>query len=129
MQKYLNKNVHDYIKPYTRQKAVLCVCVHVCMCFLAIVSSVSNIVSGIPCLSLSSVTQPCPTLCSPPHTSVHGISQARVWEWVAISSSRGSSWLRDWTLISCVSCIDWWILSSLSHLGSSLTYHRDSIFD
>ena len=43
-----------------------------------------------------SVAQPCPTLCdpmgcSPPGSSVHGFSQARVLEWVAISSSRGSS--------------------------------------
>ena len=31
--------------------------------------------------------------------------QARILEWVAISSSRGSSWSRDWTHISCASCI------------------------
>ena len=35
--------------------------------------------------------------CSPPGSSVHGISQARILEWVAISSSRGSSWPRDGT--------------------------------
>ena len=44
--------------------------------------------------------QSCPTLCdprdcSPPGSSVHGILQARKLEWVAISSSRGSSQLRD----------------------------------
>ena len=44
------------------------------------------------------VTQPCWTLCdpmdcSPPESSVHGISQGRILEWVAISFSRGSSWL------------------------------------
>ena len=32
-----------------------------------------------------------------PGSSVHGISQARILEWVAIFFSRGSSWLRDWT--------------------------------
>ena len=37
----------------------------------------------------------CPLDCSPPGSSVHVISQARILEWVAISSSRGSSWLRD----------------------------------
>ena len=36
--------------------------------------------------------------------SVHGIFQARILEWVAISHSRISSWLRDWTNISCGSC-------------------------
>ena len=39
--------------------------------------------------------------CSLPDTSVHGILQARVLEWVSISSSRGSSWPRDWTRVSC----------------------------
>ena len=34
---------------------------------------------------------------SPPGSSVHGISQARILEWGAISFSRGSSWPRDWT--------------------------------
>ena len=35
--------------------------------------------------------------CSPPGSSVHGISQARMLEMIAISSSRESSWPRDWT--------------------------------
>ena len=38
---------------------------------------------------------------SQPGSFVHGISQARILEWVAISSSRGFSWSRDWTHISC----------------------------
>ena len=53
----------------------LCVCVCVCVCL-------------------------CPTLCkpmdcSPPGSSVHGILQARILEWVAIPFSRGSSQPRD----------------------------------
>ena len=40
--------------------------------------------------------------CSPPGASVHGISQARILEWVALSFSRGASQLRDWTCISCI---------------------------
>ena len=36
-----------------------------------------------------------PVDCSPPGSSVHGILQARILEWVAISSSKGSSWTRD----------------------------------
>ena len=39
--------------------------------------------------------------CSPPGSSFHGISQARILEWVAISSSRGSSRPRDQTWVSC----------------------------
>ena len=41
---------------------------------------------------------------TPPGSSVHGIFQARRLEWVAVSSSRGSSQPRDWTRVSCVSC-------------------------
>ena len=41
---------------------------------------------------------------------VHGIFQARILEWVATSSSRGSSCPRDWTHVSCISCIGRWIL-------------------
>ena len=40
--------------------------------------------------------------CSPPGSSVPRISQARILEWIAISSSRGSSWPRDWTHASCI---------------------------
>ena len=43
-----------------------------------------------------------PVHCSLPGSSVHGISQVRILEWVAISFSRGSSWPRDWTLITCI---------------------------
>ena len=43
-----------------------------------------------------------PMDCSPPGFSVHGIVQARILEWVAISSSRGSSQPRDWTCTSCI---------------------------
>ena len=47
------------------------------------------------------------TLCdlmdySPPSSNVHGISQAKILEWFAISFSRGSSCIRDWTCISCL---------------------------
>ena len=40
--------------------------------------------------------------CRPPSSSVHGISQARILEWVSISFSTGSSWARDWGHISCI---------------------------
>ena len=44
------------------------------------------------------------TDCSPPGSSVLEISQTRILEWVANSSSRGYSGPRDWTCLSCVSC-------------------------
>ena len=48
--------------------------------------------------------------CSLPGFSVHGILQARILEWVAISFFRGSSQLSDWTRISYVSCTGRWVL-------------------
>ena len=59
------------------------------------------------CVSVCEVTQSCPTLCDPmdcslPGSSLHGILQARVLEWVAISFSRGSSRPRDRTWVSCI---------------------------
>ena len=47
-----------------------------------------------------------PMDCSLPGSSVHGILQARILEWVAISFSRGSSRPRDRTHISYISCTD-----------------------
>ena len=55
-----------------------------------------------------------PMDCSKPGSSVHGISQARKLEWVAISPSKRSSWPRDQTLISWVSCF-----------GRRILYHWD----
>ena len=40
--------------------------------------------------------------CSPPGSSVHGILQGGILEWVAIPFSRGSSPLRDWAQVSCI---------------------------
>ena len=59
------------------------------------------------CMPAGSVACLCLTLfhpmdCSPPGSSIHGISQARILEWVAISFSRGSSQLRVWTHFSCI---------------------------
>ena len=48
--------------------------------------------------------------CSPQGSSMHRICQARTWEWVAISSSRGSFQPRDGTCIYCVFFIGRWIL-------------------
>ena len=63
----------------------------------------------------------CPTLCdpmaySPPGSSVHGILQRRILEWVAMPSFRGSSGPKDRIPVSSVSCIGRW--GSLPYLGS-----------
>ena len=67
------------------------------------------------CDELCLVTKSCPSLCvpmdcSPPGSSVHRILQARTLEWVAISSSKVSSQLRDRTYIS--------------YVGRQILYHR-----
>ena len=66
-------------------------------------------------LSCAKSLQLCPTICnpmdcSPPGSSIHGILQARILEWVAVPSSRGSSWPRDPT-VSYISCIGKQVLS------------------
>ena len=61
----------------------LCVCGWVCVCYYSVMSD--------------------PMDCSPPGSSVHGILQARILEWVAIPFSRVSSWPRGQTQVSCIS--------------------------
>ena len=73
-----------------RERIYLCVCVCVCVCVHALCHSV-----------VSDSLQPLD--CSPPGSYTHGIFQARILEWTAISYSRGSSWPRDRTHIFCIS--------------------------
>ena len=70
--------------------------------------------------SEGNVSKSCPTLCNPTDcssssSSVHGILQARILEWVTIALSRGSSRLRGRTLVSCIAR---WILFQRNHHGS-----------
>ena len=58
-----------------------------------------------------------PMDCNRSGSSVHGILQARTLEWVAIPFSRRSSWSKDQTRISYISCIDRWVLYHWHHLG------------
>ena len=62
--------------------------------------------------------QSCPIMCDPmgcslPGSSVHGILQARILEWVTVPSSRGSSWPRNQTHLSSNSCIGRWFILPL----------------
>ena len=68
------------------------------------------------------------TLCDPmdctlPGASIHVFLQAWILEWVAISFSRGSSWPRDWTQVSCIAGRQ--TLYPLSHQGSPLLWPLD----
>ena len=79
---------------------VVCVCVSVWVCAQSI-------------LALHNTMD-----CNPLGSTVCGIFQARILEWGAISSSRGSSLPRDQTHISCVFWFDRQIIYQLPHLGS-----------
>ena len=76
--------------------------------------------------SESEVAQSCPTLCDPmdcslPGSSVHGISQARILEWAAISFSTACSQPRDRTRVSRIVGRHFYHLShQRSHQGSLL---------
>ena len=69
------------------------------------------------CILLCMYARSCPAFCDPmgcsqPGSSVHGISQKRTLEWVGVSSSKGSSWPRDQTHVSCdrqilCYCVTW----------------------
>ena len=79
--------------------AVLCLC--------AIIWPVSRLLTPYWKWKCELVAQLCPTVCDLmdcglPGSSIHGISQARILEWVAIPFSRGSSWPRDRTQVSCI---------------------------
>ena len=80
------------------------------------------------------VAQLCLTLynpknCSLPGSSVHGIFQARILEWVPISFSTGSSQTRDQTWVSCTagSCFTIWATRKLS-IGNAICYHFPEYF-
>ena len=80
-----------------------------------IYSTEAQVSKALVCMCVCVCGQSCLILCDPMDcTRLAPLSmrilQARILEWVAISSSRGSSWLRDQTHVSCVSCISRWVL-------------------
>ena len=58
--------------------------------------------------------------CSLPGSSVHGVLQANILEWVAIYSSRGSSWPKDWIHVSCFAREFFTVWATRKALGSSI---------
>ena len=89
----MNKNAYPYLVVFTHPKRI-----H------------KKLIKRITCRAYAKTLQLCPTLCDPMDCSlsgspVHGIFQAWILEWVAISFSRGSSQPRDRTGISYVSYI------------------------
>ena len=84
----------------------------------------------------------CPTLCNPmdcslPHSSVHGIFQARILEWIAISFSSGFSQPRDWSQVSCIAgrfftiwaiweAINYYIQQSITDIERNMPFFKDT---
>ena len=84
--------------------------------------------------SESEVSQSCLTLsnpvdCSPRGSAIHGIFQARVLEWVAISFSRGSSRPEDWTQISRIGGRRFTIWATKEVLFSSVQFSHSVVSD
>ena len=94
-----------------------------------------------PYLQIWLVAQSCLTFCNPmvcslAGSSVFGILQARILEWVAVPFSRGSSWPKDWTWVSCIAggFFTVWVtkepqstMSGVLLRGNSIWKHRHSV--
>ena len=92
-------------------------CIHV----VSHLSVFSNIHRASVCMCVHD--QSCPTLLAPWTVALQAplsMEFSRILEWVAISFSRGSSWLRNWTQVSCVSCIGRWEPLGKPHIYSVL---------
>ena len=110
--KYGRKQVCVYIYTHTHicthssdeSCIFVCVCAHTCVTDSMMVPHLAKWWERtLYSVSRSAVSDFCdPMDYSSPGSSVHGISQARILEWVAISFSRGSSWPRHWTPASPV---------------------------
>ena len=77
------------------------------------------------CVCVCARSQSYLTLCnrmdySPPSSSVHGIFQARILQYIASSFFRGSSRPRDQTHLSCAFCVGRWVLCQLRQLGKPI---------
>ena len=80
-------------------------CLYLCICTSPSAPAYADPSHCISCYCFSLVTKSCMTLCnprdcSPPGSSVHGVSQARILEWVSIFFYSRSSWPRNWTHVS-----------------------------
>ena len=101
---WMNKNAYPYLIVFTHLKRI-----H------------KKLIKWITCRACAKTLQSCLTLCDPMDCSlsgspVHGIFQAWILEWVAISFSRGSSQPKDRTGVSYISYIQFSSVQSLSHV-------------
>ena len=96
---------------HTHTRVHMCVYTHIhtytCLCMYLYTHMHTHVSMYVCTQTLPICAQACPTLCDPvdcslPGCSVHGILQAIILEWVAVSFSRVSSQLRDGTQVSCI---------------------------
>ena len=124
-------NISSHLRTWYLKAALHCVCVCVRHSVMSSHLRTWCLKAALQCVCVCVLDiQSCPTLrdpmdCSPPGFSVHGILQATILEWVAIPSSRGSSWPRDRTCVFCNSFID---SLPLSHQGSPHFRYNHSQF-
>ena len=95
--------------------------------------SINSIMDKEDVVYVCSFAKLCPSLCHPmdcslPGSSVHGIFQARILEWVTISYSRGCSQSRDQTHIFYISCTGRQILYQLHHPNDLTSFVKKTIF-
>ena len=117
-------SIWSWLLIYNSQLHILLSCFFM-LCNLTLSSLITMMEASFKCYlnmfatSLQSSLTFCDRMgCILPGSSVHGIFQARILEWVAMPSSRGSSQLRDQTHVSYVSYIGRWVLYHWYHLGS-----------
>ena len=108
----INHKYFDFFSGNTNMCAISesssidCVVLSDCFCLFAYLTTLLRAVSVVlsVCvyvLVIQSCPTPCyPMDCGPPGSSIHGMFQARILGWIAISSSRGSSQPRDWIWVS-----------------------------
>ena len=110
-------HVSNILHP-TRAEGV-CSGEHSCVCVAQLCPALCNHIFSTHCVCVAqlSPTRCNPMNCSLPSSSVHGTLQARKLEWVAIPFCKGSSWLRDWTVVSCTASkfITAWATGELYH--------------
>ena len=103
------------------------------LCLQSTLSLCSSVAHTCACSLMSHSLQPPWTVARLPGSSVHGIFQARLLEWVAIALSRGPSRARDGTCASvpgrriCTTSATWGA-PTCSHLGETLTLEEPIIF-
>ena len=107
--------------PHNTEQSSLCYKVGPCC-----LSVLNTAVCTCPSPQKLLLPQLCPTLgdpmdCNPPGSSVHGILQARILEWLAIPFPGGFSWPRDWTRVSYISGRFLTVLATRVSIPNSLT--------